>query len=361
MADQPEQHEKTEEPSQRKLDEAIRKGDVPKSQEVGSLFILTGGALIVLMAVGASSNDLAAGLEIFLGQAEAIPVDAGHLAIIWRNVMWLLVGALLVPMAIIAALGIVGNLVQHPLVLSAESLKPKASKISLIAGAKRLFSSQSLVNFGKSLGKLLIVGGALTVIVWPDRDKLDVMVMLEPGMLLTLIHELALKVIIGVVAIFAVIAGLDYLYQRHKWFERQRMTVKEVKDEYRQAEGDPAIKAKIRQIRMERGRQRMMAAVPEATVVVTNPTHYAVALKYESGMPAPLCVAKGVDAVALKIRGIALDHDVPVIENPPLARTLHAAVDVDGEIPPEHYKAVAQLIGYVLQLNEKRKWRRTRR
>lgn len=360
MAEEPEQHEKTEEPSQRKLDEAFRKGDVPKSQEVGSLFILTGGALIILLAAGGVSSDLAGGLETFLRHAESIALDPGNLRVIWQDLIWLLIGALLVPMAIIAVLGVIGNLIQHPLVLSAEPLKPKASKISPIAGFKRLFSSQSLVNFAKSIGKLLIVGVALTAIVWPERDKLDIMVMLDPSMLLSIVHELSIKVIVGVLVIFAVIAGLDYLYQRHKWYERQRMTPKEVKDEYKQAEGDPTVKAKIRQVRMERSRQRMMAAVPDATVVVTNPTHYAVALKYEAGMSAPVCLAKGVDAVALKIRGVALEHDVPIVENPPLARTLHAAVDVDAEIPPEHYKAVAQLIGYVLQLNEKRKWRATR-
>jgi flagellar biosynthetic protein FlhB len=129
------------------------------------------------------------------------------------------------------------------------------------------------------------------------------------------------------------------------------MTKQEVKEEFRQTEGDPAVKARIRKIRMEKARRRMMAAVPEATVVITNPTHYAVALKYESGkMTAPLCVAKGIDALALRIRAVAEEHKVPVVENPPLARALYAAVEIDEAIPPEQYKAVAQVIGYVLRL-----------
>ena len=136
------------------------------------------------------------------------------------------------------------------------------------------------------------------------------------------------------------------------------MTVQETRDEYKQMEGDPKVKGRIRQIRQERGRKRMMQAVPEATVIITNPTHYAVALKYERDMAAPLCVAKGADAIALKIREIATDHDIPIVENPPLARALYAAVDVDDTIPTEHFKAVAQVIGYVMRLRSKSSWKR---
>jgi flagellar biosynthetic protein FlhB len=149
-----------------------------------------------------------------------------------------------------------------------------------------------------------------------------------------------------------VIAGLDYFWQRIRFMSRNRMSKQEIKEEYRQNEGDPVIKAKVRQIRQERARKRMMAAVPDATVVITNPTHFAVALKYESGkMQAPVCVAKGIDALALRIRAVAEENDVPVIENPPLARALHASVEIDEAVPPEHYKAVAQVIGYVMRLN----------
>jgi len=139
-----------------------------------------------------------------------------------------------------------------------------------------------------------------------------------------------------------------------RWLSRNRMSKQEIKEEYRQNEGDPAIKAKIRQLRHERSRKRMMAAVPQATVVIMNPTHFAVALKYESGkMAAPVCVAKGVDALALRIRAVAEENDVPVVENPPLARALHAAVEIDDPVPPEHFKAVAQVIGYVMRLQGK--------
>jgi flagellar biosynthetic protein FlhB len=155
----------------------------------------------------------------------------------------------------------------------------------------------------------------------------------------------------SVVAALAIVAALDYLWQYREWYEKQKMSLRELKEEFKQTEGDPAIKAKIRQLRQARSRKRMMAAVPKSTVVITNPTHFAVALKYERGMAAPICVAKGVDAIALKMREVATNANVPVVENPPLARALHATVEIDQEIPPEHYKAVAEVIGYLMRLN----------
>jgi flagellar biosynthetic protein FlhB len=166
--------------------------------------------------------------------------------------------------------------------------------------------------------------------------------------------HLLYKVLMAALVALAVIAAADYALQRYRFIQRNRMSKQEIKEEFRQNEGDPQIKAKIRQIRQERAKKRMIAHVPEATVVITNPTHYAVALKYVQGkMAAPVCVAKGVDAVALKIREVAGEHEVPIVENPPLARALYATVDVDETIPQEHFKAVAQVIGYVYRLTGK--------
>jgi flagellar biosynthetic protein FlhB len=147
-----------------------------------------------------------------------------------------------------------------------------------------------------------------------------------------------------------VLAGIDYFYQRLQHMRSLRMSKREQKDEAKQSEGDPMLKGRLRQIRMDRARRRMMAAVPGASVVITNPTHFAVALKYERGMNAPVCVAKGVDLLARRIREIAEAHDIPVIENPPLARALHGTVEIDQEIPSEHYRAVAEIIGYLMRL-----------
>jgi flagellar biosynthetic protein FlhB len=159
-----------------------------------------------------------------------------------------------------------------------------------------------------------------------------------------------MKMLGTVVAILAVVAAADYLFQYRQWYDRQKMSLREMKEEHRQSEGDPAVKAKIRQLRNSRMRKRMMAAVPKASVVITNPTHFAVALQYERGMTAPVCVAKGTDLIARKIREVAETHNIPVIENPPLARALHGTVEIDQEIPQEHYRAVAEIIGYVMRL-----------
>ena len=164
----------------------------------------------------------------------------------------------------------------------------------------------------------------------------------------------ALRVVIGVLAVMSVIAGADYLFQRYKHNQKLRMSRQEIKDEMRQSEGDPMVKARLRQLRQERARQRMMAAVPGADVVVTNPTHFAVALRYEGEvMSAPVVVAKGVDFIAQKIREVAKENDVPIVENRPLARALYDTVDIDQEVPPDHYKAVAEVIGYVMRLRGK--------
>jgi flagellar biosynthesis protein FlhB len=190
----------------------------------------------------------------------------------------------------------------------------------------------------------------MTALLWPQRYRLIGLVTTDPAAVMPLTLTLAMQMLGTVVAILAVVAAADYLFQYRQWFERQKMSVREMKEEFRQTEGDPTVKGKLRQLRQSRMRKRMMAAVPKASVVITNPTHFAVALKYERGMNAPVCVAKGVDLIARKIREVARQHDIPVVENPPLARALHGTVEIDQEIPPEHYRAVAEIIGYIMRL-----------
>ena len=190
-------------------------------------------------------------------------------------------------------------------------------------------------------------------VVWPERERLALMMTWDVSLLLPFVREMALKMFAGVIAVMTILAALDYLFERMQWMKKQRMTVQEIKDEHKQAEGDPKIKGRLRQLRIERSRRRMMQEVPKASVVIMNPTHYAVALRYEKGMGAPICVAKGVDGLALRIRALAEESDVPVVVNPPLARALHASVELDQEVPPEHYKAVAEVIGYVMRLRAK--------
>ena len=348
-----EDSEKTEEPTSKKLHDAHNKGDVAKSHEVSTWFVLLAATLMFMVFGHSMSASLGVTLKPFLSNAHDIATDGEHIRLVWSQVIWGLVFALAMPLGLLMLGGISGNLVQHKLVLSTEQMKPKFSKISPLAGAKRLFSMTSLVNFAKGIAKLTIVGFVMFLIMWPERDQLPLMVTIDVFALLPLIKTLSLKLMIGVVSVMAVIAAIDLLYQKNKWQEKQKMTIKELRDEYKQMEGDPTIKAKLRQVRIERGRKRMMASVPNATVVITNPTHYAIALEYEQGMGAPVCLAKGKDNVALKIREVAEENNVPLVENPPLARALFASVEIDDEVPPEHYKAVAEVIGYVMRIRGK--------
>ncbi len=345
-----EDSEKTEDPTQKKLDDAHERGDVVKSQEVNTWFVLAGGTLVLMGFSGSMSSSLTTTFRGIMANAWRSPMDGRGLVRLTEKIGLEMLAALAVPFLLLALAALAGNLVQHRLVWSTEPITPKASKVSPMAGFKRLFGKIAMANFVKGLVKLLLMGAVMTFILWPKRHQLESFVTLDPLAILWVCKSLSLEIIGTVVAILAIIAAVDYLFQYRQWFNRLKMSVQELKEEYKQSEGDPAIKAKIRQLRQERSRKRMMAAVPTASVVITNPTHYAVALRYEKGMDAPECVAKGTDLIALKIREVAGAHDIPIVENPPLARALHATVDVDQVIPPEHYKAVAEVIGYVMRL-----------
>lgn len=353
MPDEPDESEKTEDPSEKKLKDAFEKGNVVKSQEVNSWFMLTAATLVILIFSNGMSTDLAQTLKLYLENAHTYTMEGRGGSVFLSSVMWAVFAAIAFPFLVFIVAALAGNVVQHGLLFQTETMTPKLSKISPLAGFKRLFSMTSLVNFLKSLVKLTIVTLLIVLVMWPSQDSLEVMVSMDLAALLPHVKVLSLKILGAVVALYSVVAIADYAYQRQQWWNKLKMTMQEVKDEYKQQEGDPIVKAKIRQIRMERGRKRMMAAVPEASVVITNPTHYAVALKYDKAMPAPVCVAKGVDALALKIREIAEEHEIPRVENRPLARALHSVVEIDQEIPPEHYKAVAEVIGFVMRQKKK--------
>jgi flagellar biosynthetic protein FlhB len=350
MAEGENDSDRSEDPSAKRLEEALERGDVVKSQEVSTWFVIGAGALMLSAFSGSMSGGLSTTLRGIVANSYQIPVDPRGLMVMLSRIEGEVLSAIALPLGVLALAALIGNVIQHRLVWSAESLTPKFSKISPLAGAKRLFSMQALVNFIKGLVKILGLGAVMAALLWPQRHRLDALVSSDILSTLVLTRSLALDMIGAVVAILFLIAAADYLYQYRTWFERQKMSMRELKEEFKQTEGDPLIKGKIRQLRQQRMRKRMMAAVPKASVVITNPTHYAVALRYEKGMEAPICVAKGADNMALKIREIAKQHSVPIVENPPLARALHAAVEVDDEIPTEHYKAVAEVIGYITKL-----------
>jgi flagellar biosynthesis protein FlhB len=353
MADTPEKDDRTEEPTQRRLDRAIERGDVAKSQEVNTLFVLGGFALAILVLSGPVARSLAFDLRGFLMNAHLVPSDGAGMAAAARGALVAWAAAVALPLGALMLAGLAGGAIQHRPLWSGEPLRPQLSRLSPLSGAKRVFGREALVQFLKGLLKITIVGAVAGAVLWAERDRLDALARLDPGALLGATFALAMKLLGGVLAIYAFVAVGDAVYQRLAWLKRQRMTQREIKEEYKETEGSPEIKARLRQIRFLRLKKRMMAAVPKATVIVTNPTHYAVALQYETGMAAPLCVAKGVDALALRIPAVATEHGVPIVENPPLARALHASVDLDEEIPVEHYKAVAEVIGYVLRLRRR--------
>jgi flagellar biosynthesis protein FlhB len=350
--------DKTQDPTQKRLDEAQERGDVVKSQEVNTWFLIAGGTLVMSSFSASIGGGIEMPMRNLIENSWRIPVDGPGLLALMQSICLTLLGVLGVPFLMLIIAALAGNLIQHRLVWSTEGLIPKFSKLSPLEGAKRLFGKQSAANFLKGLFKLFALGIVMFAVLWPERHRVDAMIRFEPEALLGVTTTLTLQLMGSVVAMLALVAIADFFFQYRQWYEKQKMSLQEIKEEYKQAEGDPHVKGRIRQLRFSRMKKRMMAAVPKASVIITNPTHYAVALSYERGMPAPVCVAKGIDALALKIREIAKAHDIPIVENVPLARALHAAVEVDREIPVEHYQAVAEIIGYVLGLKRNLSGRR---
>ncbi|MDO9564967.1 MAG: flagellar biosynthesis protein FlhB [Bradyrhizobium sp.] len=350
MSDENDASDKTEDPTQKRLDDAHEKGDVAKSQEVNTWFVLAGATLVLASFHGSIGSGILAPLRNLVANSWMISTDGAGLMALTQSLGYVLMTALGVPFLMFAIAAIAGNMIQHRMVWSAESIKPKFSKISPAAGFKRIFGKQGVANFVKGLFKVIALGAVMTAVLWPERYRLESMVRFDVSSIMVVTTSLTLQLMGAVVAMLAVVAIGDFFFQYRTWFEKQKMSLQDMKMEYKQSEGDPHIKGKLRQLRQQRMKKRMMASVPQASVIITNPTHYAVALRYERGMAAPICVAKGIDTLALKIREIAGKHDIPIVENVPLARALHATVEVDGEIPVEHYHAVAQIIGYVMGL-----------
>lgn len=351
MAEEKDESQKTEEPTGKRITDAREKGDVANSKEVSNFLMIGAGTLVFALWLPAVTDDFERLLGSYFVNAHQIRVEGPVLPLLTAQTMRGVGALLLLPFLVFIAAALATGLVQNGLVFTFEKLKPDLSKLSLIKGMKRLFSLQTVAEFIKGLAKLTIVAAIALALAWPLSEKLQLVPLVSPEASLSLLHTSLVRILIGVLAAIALMAVADFIYQRFEHLKKLRMTKEEVKDEMKQTEGDPHIKARLRQIRNERSRQRMMAAVPNADVVVTNPTHFAVALSYDrEGMGAPRLVAKGVDAVAHRIRDTAEENDVPVVENPPLARALYAGVDIDQEIKPEHYQVVAEIIAYVYRL-----------
>lgn len=354
-----EEEDKTEEPTQKRIDDARKKGDIVYSTEVSSAFSLLAATFVIATMGGPVAQDLGAILVNMLSSAGEAPTDGRALMHLYTSLGLKLVGTVGLIALIFAVGAIASRFVQDAPVVSADRLQPKLSKINPFEGAKRVFGKQAIGTFGKTLAKLAIVGVVVFWTLWPRDGSLSKLSELDVGAIIPYVQEKAMSLMIAATVAATVLAGADYFFTRKAHHDRLKMSRHELKEEYKESEGDPHVRAKLRQIRQERSRQRMMTAVPQASVIVTNPTHYAVALRYEEGeTPAPICVAKGVNDIALKIREIAGEHDVPIIEDPPLARALYATAELDEPIPKQHYEAVAKLIGYVMGIAARRRRRR---
>jgi flagellar biosynthesis protein FlhB len=353
MAQESDDGSKTEDPSQRKLQHARAQGQIAQSREINTWFMLATSALLLTFFAPSIARTLGRVLGAFADPQRFISADG----ILWDAVradLGSVVTAIALPLVILMLSAAAGSLVQTGFVFATEKIGFDLSHISPVAGVMRLFSTRNVVELLKSIAKLLVVVAVSWLLMRGEIDRIALITTLAPEDMLGQISHLVMRLLIGVLVVLSALAGMDYFYQRLNVMRSLRMSKREVRDEMKQSDGDPLIKARLRQIRTERARRRMMAAVPGASVVITNPTHFAVALKYEMGAAgAPRVVAKGADLIAKRIREVAAEHEIPVVENPPLARALFAGVDIDCEILPEYYKAVAEIIGYVFRLKGK--------
>lgn len=354
MADDADKDQRTEQPSGKKLAHARRQGQVIQSREINTWFMLMAGTGLVLFAGTPIARVLKKALAVFVSPDNFIGVDGDLHWELLENAVGQVAIALALPMLVAVVAAIAGTVVQIGLLFATEKFKFDITRLSPLAGFTRLFSWRSGIELLKNIAKIGVVAVVACWVAMPGLHEITRMASQPVEYMPLELNKLVLRLMFGVLAVVTVLAFTDYAYQRFAFLKSMRMTKQEVKEEFKQAEGDPKIKARLRQIRNDRARKRMMAAVPKASVVVTNPTHYAVALQYELGAAgAPKVVAKGADLVALRIREIAEENGVPIVENPPLARALYANVEVDREIPPEHYKAVAEIISYVFRLKGK--------
>lgn len=356
MAEGAEDDDKTEEPTQKRFDDARKRGEIVYSSEVGVAFSLFAVTMIASFMAAPMAGDIGAAMRGALSNAHALPTDGRALMSLYAEIGARMLSAVGMAALALVVAGIAARFVQDQPAWSAKRLEPKLERLNPFEGAKRVFGKQAAGAFAKTLLKFTIVGVAVTWSLWPRDGTLENLPTLDVAAIGPLMRERAISLLIACTCAAAGIAVIDYVFTRQAHHKRLRMTRHELKEEFRQSDGDPQVKAKLRQIRQERAKKRMMASVPTATVVIMNPTHYAVALKYDrETSPAPMCVAKGVNEVALRIREVAEENGVAIVEDPPLARALYAAADIDETIPREHFEAVAKVIGYVLRLADRRR------
>ncbi len=349
MSERNDKESKTEEPTEKKIADAIEKGNVPRSREMSTFASLLGILVAAGLLIGAGVVNLTETMSLMLDNPGGFLLDSGPDV---NRLLWAVMGELtkfLAPIVFMLMLaGLAAAFFQHAPTLALEQIKPKWSRVSPAGGWKRIFSGAGVMEFAKSLFKFGAIGAVCAVMLSGEQKAVTSALFMDPSALPGLVLSLVLKLVSVVCVAIAVMVAGDILWSRFHWRSELRMTRQELKDEMKDSEGDPLLKSKRRSLARDRARRRMIASVPKATVVIANPTHYAVALHYDRTKGgAPLVVAKGADLIALKIREIASKHSVPIVEDRPLARALYDAAEVGQWIPPEFYRAVAKILHHI--------------
>lgn len=345
--------DKTEEPTGKKLSDAKKKGQIPKSVDLNSAIIL----LFVMFAFNMFGDSFYTNGRMFIIESykyltTEVMSNGDVISIFLFMTKNGVVAALPIVLTVLV-IGVAGNLVQSGFVITSESIKPKFEKINPIQGFKRFFSKRSLVELLKSIAKVSVVAYVAYSFISSRMNDILKTSDLNPGGIFPFVKDITDSGLSRVVIVMLIIGIIDFVFQRRQYKKDLRMTKQEVKEEFKQMEGNPEIKSKIKQKQREMSMRRMMQEVPKATVVVTNPTHYAVALKYDKGEnSAPVVIAKGADLVAQRIKEIAKENSVPILENKQLARTLYARVEINEVIPVELYQTVAEIIAYVYSMKK---------
>ncbi|WP_046866628.1 flagellar biosynthesis protein FlhB [Microvirga massiliensis] len=350
MSEAPDKESKTEAPSDKKIRDAVEKGNIPFSREAPMFASILGILLFLAFAVRQSTLTLTGKLALFIDRPQDFRLNAGEDAVTLIQAVAAEIGLFLLPIiAILASCSLAASIFQNTPRVVTERIRPQWNRISPVSGWKRIFGRPGLVEFGKSLFKFATIALVAVVLLKSERYKVINSMFSDPILIPEMMLSMAMKLVSAISIATIVLVALDLIWARFKWHSDLKMTLQEVKDEHKQIEGDPMVKARMRSIAQDRARKRMLSAVPKATFVIANPTHYAIALRYDRNeSSAPVVVAKGQDLIALKIREIAEKNDIPVIEDKPLARSMYDNVQVDRMIPPDFYKAVAQILFYVL-------------
>lgn len=355
MADESSSQEKTEEPTTRRLQESKEKGDVAKSMEIPSAAVLLAGLMTLYLLSGFFMQTICSFTAYFLANSYSIRIIPGNMATLARECMIstsYLVGPVMLAVFITA---LIANYAQIGFIFTGEKLKPDLKKIDPIQGLAKKFSLQALAELVKSLLKVGIIGYVAYSEAYKASPQLMPLMDQTPLQIMTFAGKVAFWIFLKCALIIAVLAALDYAFQRWQFMQKMKMSKQEVKEEAKMTEGDPQVKGRIRSIQMQMARQRMMEEVPKADVVITNPTRLAIALRYSGEeMQAPTVVAKGAGAIAQRIKEVAAEHNVPMVENKPLAQALFKTVAINQPIPENLFQAVAEVLAYVYGSRQKR-------